>query len=233
VGGDLYLRSVTALPEGFNPTVGGGLYLGSVPHPNLRRPSHPFRWNGHILADGILAAIKHEHGNVLRVQIVGKKSVSYLVTDETNWSHGDTLDEARESLIYKATDRNPEIYRSLTLDSELTFAEAVACYRTLTGACAAGVRHFMESTGATKDSVSLRKMIEITHGRYGHEAFVQFFAGQSSQSIIKHNDGDRIVSDIRKAMRYDEPQDVIDALGKALTQLTQDAAELAAREMTK
>jgi hypothetical protein len=30
VGGDLYLRSVTSIPEGFNPTVGGYLYLGSV-----------------------------------------------------------------------------------------------------------------------------------------------------------------------------------------------------------
>jgi hypothetical protein len=27
VGGDLYLRSLTSIPEGFNPTVGGGLYL--------------------------------------------------------------------------------------------------------------------------------------------------------------------------------------------------------------
>ena len=30
VGGDLYLRSVTAIPEGFNPTVGGSLDLSSV-----------------------------------------------------------------------------------------------------------------------------------------------------------------------------------------------------------
>ncbi len=30
VGGDLYLRSVTSLPDGFNPTVGGDLYLRSV-----------------------------------------------------------------------------------------------------------------------------------------------------------------------------------------------------------
>jgi len=30
VGGDLYLGSVTSLPDGFNPTVGGDLDLGSV-----------------------------------------------------------------------------------------------------------------------------------------------------------------------------------------------------------
>jgi len=29
VGGDLYLGSVTSIPEGFNPTVGGYLYLGN------------------------------------------------------------------------------------------------------------------------------------------------------------------------------------------------------------
>src|ERR1035437_6948252 len=30
VGGDLYLRSLTAIPKGFNPTVGGGLDLSSL-----------------------------------------------------------------------------------------------------------------------------------------------------------------------------------------------------------
>ncbi len=30
VGGDLYLGSLTSIPEGFNPTVGGDLYLGSL-----------------------------------------------------------------------------------------------------------------------------------------------------------------------------------------------------------
>jgi hypothetical protein len=30
VGGDLYLRSLTSIPEGFNPTVGGYLYLRSL-----------------------------------------------------------------------------------------------------------------------------------------------------------------------------------------------------------
>ena len=41
VGGDLYLSSVTAIPDGFNPTVGGDLYLSSGLKANVKKLSGP------------------------------------------------------------------------------------------------------------------------------------------------------------------------------------------------
>lgn len=46
----------------------------------------------------------------------------YLVTDgEGRYAHGETIKEARESLIYKIKNRDKSEYESLTLDSKVTF----------------------------------------------------------------------------------------------------------------
>jgi hypothetical protein len=113
---------------------------------------------------------------VYQVVIVGKSKTSYLVTDGTNWSHGDTIKEAKADLVYKVTDRKPEQYTGLGLDSKLSFEEAVACYRCITGACAAGVKHFVDESGAKSSEYTIQSIIDLTKGRYGHESFAQFFS---------------------------------------------------------
>jgi len=45
VGGDLYLRSLTSIPEGFNPTVGGYLDLGSQSKYIGAKIKRDFFWN--------------------------------------------------------------------------------------------------------------------------------------------------------------------------------------------
>jgi hypothetical protein len=179
VGGSLYLNGRTSIPEGFSPSVGGSLYLsGYVRLPTagiLKRPPYPLQWNGCLLADGILSKVLSTRGRTYRVQVVGTTKVSVLVTDGTNWSHGSTLKEAQADLVYKVTDRKPEQYRGLSRASELSFAEAVACYRCITGACAEGVKWFVKQTGAKKKSVTIQDIIEKTAGQYGHETFKNFF----------------------------------------------------------
>ena len=182
VGGSLYLSSLTSIPEGFNPTVGGYLYLSSVSRYIGKEVDIPIRylWRNkeYIKVDGIFTKIVSERGNVMRVQRIAHKEIEYLVTDgDGRWAHGATLKEAKESLIYKITSRDTSKYNDWTLDTTITHAEAIEAYRTITGACAMGTRHFCEVTLGDKkrDRYTIAEVIKLTKGQYGAESFAKFF----------------------------------------------------------
>ena len=188
VGGWLDLRNAKAIPQGFNPTVGGSLYLPEqFRHMvnNKQKPdfSKPFEWldGKFILADGIMTEVLSKHGNVSHVRKVGAKpgETMYLVTDgEGRYAHGETIKEAKESLIYKIKNRDKSEYESLTLDSKVTFQYGIEMYRVITGACAAGVRDFVESNAVAHTDYTVAQIIEMTRGKYGHAEFKTFFAGK-------------------------------------------------------
>ena len=185
VGGSLDLRSVPSIPEGFNPTVGGYLYLSSERRyigKDVKLPYVPSRylWRNkeYINVDGIFTKIISERGNVMRVQRIACKEIEYLVTDgDGRWAHGATLKEAKDSLIYKITSRDTTKYKSWSLDTEITHAEAIEAYRVITGACAMGTRHFCETIlgDKKKDTYTVAEVIELTKGQYGAENFEAFF----------------------------------------------------------
>ena len=185
VGGCLDLSSVTSIPDGFNPTVGGYLdlssgrkYIGNkveIPYIPAR---YLWRNKEYIKVDGIFTKIISERGNVMRVQRIARKEIEYLVTDgDGRWAHGATLKEAKESLIYKITSRDTTKYKSWSLDTEITHAEAIEAYRTITGACAFGTRHFCETIlgDRKKDKYTVAKVVELTKGQYGADSFKEFF----------------------------------------------------------
>ena len=176
---------MTSIPEGFNPTVGGDLYLSSYRRyigAEVELLDIPARYiwrnKGYIKVDGIFTKIISERGNVMRVQRIACKEIEYLVTDGNGrYAHGATLKEAKESLIYKITSRDTSKYKSWTLDTEITHAEAIEAYRTITGACALGTRHFCESVlgDNKKDKYTISEIINLTQGQYGAAQFKTFF----------------------------------------------------------
>jgi hypothetical protein len=183
VGGSLYLGSLTSIPEGFNPTVGGYLYLGSLtsgkrPEPrktSVKEMEKLLSWeNGRYrMIDGIFCEILRDKGQVMKVLIKGKKQ--YIVTDGENYAHGDSVKEARESLIYKISDRDCSEYEALGLDAVLTFPKAIEAYRKITGACDTGTKMFVEGVGEVKSEYTVQEIIAATAGQYGGEAFKAFF----------------------------------------------------------
>ena len=185
IGGGLYLRSVTSIPEGFNPTVGGDLYLGSSRKHIGSKVTPPYiaarylwRNKEYIKVDGIFTRIISDHGKVMKVQRISRENIEYLVTDgEGRWAHGTTLKEAKESLIYKITDRDSTKYQAWNKDTVVTHAEAIEAYRAITGACALGTRHFCEIVlgDNKKDKYTIAEVIELTKGQYGAETFKNFF----------------------------------------------------------
>ena len=202
VGGDLYLRGtgITSLPD--NLTVGGDLDLrdtgirdiskvgAKLPPDALERIDKKrnqilkWEWNEktYIKADGIFSLVLSQHGKVYRVQQIGEKKTSYLVTDgENRWSHGETIKEARQDLIYKISSRDTSRYNDMTLDSELIFEECIACYRIITGACAAGTRDYIENRlpKPRKEKYTIREMINLTKNEYKGKTFEEFFKNKN------------------------------------------------------
>jgi len=142
----------------------------------------PIFWesNGvrYIKVDDILSIIDSHHGNVYRTHQVGYDKELYIVTDgENNWAHGETLKEAKLDLIYKISDRDTSDYKNMSLDDILTFEEAIIAYRTITGACSAGTRDFIEHRlpEPRKKTYTIGEIIELTDNEYGSDKFKEFF----------------------------------------------------------
>jgi hypothetical protein len=131
----------------------------------------------YIKVDGIFGVVDNHKGNVWRTHRVGKEELLYVVTDgEGHYAHGNTLKEAKDDLIYKINDRDTSSYENLSLDDEVSFEEAIAMYRTITGACAAGTRDFVENRlpKPHKEMYSIKEIIDLTDGEYGSETFKDF-----------------------------------------------------------
>ena len=187
---------ITALPN--NLTVGGSLDLrgtgitGEVKvnknlspkaiaaiNRVLNRPIF-WKWNSrsYIKVDDMFTAIDSHHGNVYRVHKLNSREQLYLVTDgENHWAHGSTLQNARADLIFKINDRDTSVYKNMSLDDTLTYEEAIAAYRTITGACAAGTKDYIENRlpKPHKEKYTVQEMITLTGNEYGGKKFSEFF----------------------------------------------------------
>ena len=130
---------------------------------------------GYFFADGILARIVSQRGPVSRVVICGKTEVSYLVTDGDAYSHGKTLAEARDGLLFKIGKRDPSEFKAWTPDKRVSKRDAIRAYRVITGACEGGVRAWLEQRQVPEE-IAVKDIIEITKGAYGAETFKSFFA---------------------------------------------------------
>ena len=69
-------------------------------------------------------------------------------------------------------------YKSLTLESVLTFDELIAMYRLITGACQFGVNQFIEENKIENKPYSIGEVIALTEGGYGNNKFKNFFNQQ-------------------------------------------------------
>ena len=140
-----------------------------ISHPSGREFLH---------VDGILSEVIEKKGHVYHVRNGVNEPITYVVTDGNHhWAHGKTLDKAKQDLRYKMSIRDKSEYEKLTLESELTFDEAVACYRVITGACKLGTNNFLENRlpKPHKEKYCIKEIIELTENEYGGETFREFF----------------------------------------------------------
>ena len=187
VGGSLYISADAKLPV--LTSVGGYLDIsadGKLTAPDVKKDDptaankcramllSSFAAAGFSFADGILARIVSQRGPVQRVIICGKTEVSFLVTNGDAWSHGKTLAEASDGLMFKIGSRDKSEFKAWTLDRVVTRGEAIKAYRVITGACEGGVRAWME-TRSTPEKITVKEIIALTKGAFGAGEFKQFF----------------------------------------------------------
>jgi len=152
VGGYLDLGSLTSIPEGFNPTVGGYLDLRSGLTAKTTKPKADaflntpknkllFWQDGkYVSADRMFTEVLSKKGNVYKVRKVHSTKEFYLVTDGKTHAHGETLQKAKEDFRFKLIAEK--------LKSEPILEDTIITikhYRLLTGACELGVNSWMQS----------------------------------------------------------------------------------------
>jgi hypothetical protein len=134
---------------------------------------------GYYYADGILARLVNRKGRVARVVICGKTAMSYVVDDgRGNFSHGATLDEARNGLIYKLSSRDTTPFKKWTRKTVVSLAYAIKAYRAITGACELGTKNFCDQQGKLPKKLKISDAITLTKGQFGADVFAKFFVAK-------------------------------------------------------
>ena len=128
----------------------------------------------HIIVDNILSKVISKKGNIYKVVNHNETVPTYIIKQDDLYSHGRTIKEARDSLIYKISSRDTSKYENLTIDDILSKEECIKMYRAITGACEYGTRSFVEQQ-KTKKEYSIKEIIELTQGQFGNETFTKFF----------------------------------------------------------
>ena len=99
-----------------------------------------------------------------------------MVSDGQYFAHCFTFKEGVLDIEFKKRkERGAEQYNDLTKDSVLTYEDAIAAYRIITGACRQGTQNFLDGLKEKKDSYTVAEIIELTKGQYGSAVFADFF----------------------------------------------------------
>jgi hypothetical protein len=100
-----------------------------------------------------------------------------VVEHNGNYAHGEDMRSALFDLRFKLMDLDKSAYMNLTLESKLTYEEAIIMYRVITGACRAGTSVFLDyHPELSKDKIyTVREIIAITEGQYGNNSLREFY----------------------------------------------------------
>ena len=186
VGGWLYLRNtqITALPD--NLTVGGWLDLSGTQITNKDRKKvkafyeGKYKPNAWLYCDRMLIHVKRKKKVGEYTYYVGKIPTLNVISDGEHYAHCKSIKQGILDLRFKkAKNRGSEQYKDLTLESVLTYDDAVMCYRIITGACSAGTEHFLNGLKETKEKYTVAEIIELTEGQYGSNTFKNYFKKKS------------------------------------------------------
>jgi hypothetical protein len=136
---------------------------------------------GYVYADGICKKLKSQKKigeiEVFECEEILQKTISYVVKRNDKFSHGETIEKAIEDLRYKVSGRDVSEFESWkdNPDQEVTIDDAIAAYRTITGACEFGVKEFVKSIEVPK-KLTPRLILKITKGHFGNDDFKKFLA---------------------------------------------------------
>lgn len=184
IGGDLYLGSLTSIPEGFNPTVGGDLvwkngrkHIGAtVIMPTIPKPDLKWKDGKYTKIDGIFCEIVSAHAwvisgldvEILRAKKINKSDSFFIAKAGGFSSHGETMEKAVEDQKFKIAAekiRKEPIYKDTIITTQH--------YRIITGACEFGVKEWMQNNNITKQEITAGELMPLLKktNAYGFDRF--------------------------------------------------------------
>ncbi len=174
--GNLLMASEYILKDGKAIPVGGKADLvdGKILKPNCWYIVEKGKWVEVDFSDNVFTYVISTRAGVKKVKTESGK-ILFLVNDENgNSSHGETIEQAREDLVYKVIAKS-----DVKIPKKATGKEWVGIYRSVTGACSAGVKNFVEQVGKSLDEEYTAKQIaKLVQGQFGAEQFAKKMAEQ-------------------------------------------------------
>jgi len=134
---------------------------------------------GYVVADGIHKKLKSQKQigeiTVFEVENFPQKTTSFVVKKGSLFSHGETIEKAIEDLRYKISDRDTSRFEhwGKDLNKVVSLEDAIAAYRSITGACEYGVKSFVESI-KVPDFLTPKIIMELTKNNFGNNEFCKF-----------------------------------------------------------
>nr|DAJ28973.1 MAG TPA: SspH2 (Leucine-rich repeat protein) [Caudoviricetes sp.] len=132
----------------------------------------------YIKANEIFGKLIYQDDNIHHIKRDKSGKITYLVTDGKGiWTHSYILEVAKADLIYEITKRSEDFYKDLTLESVLSFQDAILCFMIITGACLFRNKDYIGEllSENKKDSYTIKEIIELTKDAHGNEYFQKFF----------------------------------------------------------
>jgi hypothetical protein len=133
------------------------------------------KWVQVDFTDGIFSRVISNRKGVKKVKTDNGQILFVVSDDKGNSAHGETIAKAQEDLVYKVVAKfDGKIPKSAT------GKEWVGIYRAVTGACAAGVKMFVEEIGKSLDDVyTSEQILTLVQGKFGSEQFAKVVRGEN------------------------------------------------------
>jgi virulence-associated protein VapD len=176
--GSVDLESLTSLPDGIQFNNQGGVDLRSLN--GIYKYKNKKIELKTIDGDTMLIESKKQKDDyiIMKCRYFGggdldKLKKCFVVESGEYYSHGETIKQAIEDVTFKKLSQNFDL-NELIADIKERGNITINDYRLITGACKAGVNHFLESNGLQdKENLPIDKVIDLTRGSYGHDRFVE------------------------------------------------------------
>jgi hypothetical protein len=190
VGGIVSINENATLNAQALQSVGGYVHIrenATLNTPNLqnkdfiREMANGEERHGFVKLDeiGVQFKSKRRHGEftIYKTPFIG--NYAYAVTNGTHSAHVSSIKGAIRDIRFKQLDRDKSAFEDLTLDSKLSYDDAVVMYRVITGACSGGTQAFLSAHPelSTRKQYSVAEIIALTNGQYGSDALKEFFKG--------------------------------------------------------
>ena len=181
--GNLYLNSLTSLPDGTKFENKGSVNLYSLDNKKINYLNKDFKIKIidfiTMLIDSnskIIDGIKVTKAYYFKGGSLKDLPKSYIASKDDYTAHGETVKEAIEDLNFKILSTNFNI-KDIVSKIKKSKIVSINDYRLLTGACRQGCKEFMKSNKFKGNEVSLEEVLKLTKNEFGGSRFKELIEG--------------------------------------------------------